>query len=406
MVISFWLFLLPSVLLPWESSDRLWQAYAHQPTQVSTLETQESGVSGWLAMEGGFPQPGLTRFTPANFGSQRLNEHLGWYLYQVALYGPPDILIVGSSRALQGVDPLALRKALGEGSSGPLRIYNFGINGATAQVVDLLIREILTPDQLPRLILWADGVRAFNSGRRDRTYESILTSEGYQLLLQGVRPMVPLLLPDGEQCYDFPVPFASSELSVSLLSHTLSSPCLLPPVSERHQASIWEKALATIQANRTLSDLTPLGFLPVEQVFNPQTYYTQYPRIAGQFDGDYSGFYLQGEQAIALSQLVAYTQRRQIPLVFVNLPLTVDYLDPVRLGYEQEFHQELNGWVNHQGLKVVNLVHPELKNLQNPDYFADPSHINQWGAIAVARELAKRANIPWPKSQSRMKQAR
>ncbi|MDJ1179105.1 hypothetical protein PJF56_09530 [Roseofilum sp. BLCC_M91] len=400
------LFLLPSVLLPWESSDRLWQTYAHQPTQVSVLETQESGVSGWLAMEGGFPQPGFTRFTPANFGSQRLNEHLGWYLYQVALYGPPDILIVGSSRALQGVDPLALRKALGERDSGPLRIYNFGINGATVQVVDLLIREILTPDQLPRLILWADGVRAFNSGRRDRTYQSIIESEGYQLLLRGVRPRVPLLLPDGEQCYDFPVPFASSEPSVSLLSHTLSSPCLLPPVSERHQASIWEKALATIQANRTLSDLTPLGFLPVEQVFNPQTYYTQYPRIAGQFDGDYSQFYLQGEQAIALSQLVTYTQRRQIPLVFVNLPLTADYLDPVRLAYEQEFHQELNGWVNHQGLKVVNLVHPELNNLQNPDYFADPSHINQWGAIAVARELAKRANIPWPKSQSRMEQAR
>jgi len=403
---SFWLSLLPSVVLTSGSGDRLWQAYVPQPTEVSTLETQPPGVSGWFRMEGGFPQPGLTRFTPANFGSQRLNEHLGWYLYQVAWYGPPDVLIVGSSRALQGVDPLALRTAIGEESRESLRIYNFGINGATAQVVDLLIREILTPDQLPRLILWADGVRAFNSGRRDRTYESIIESEGYQLLLGGVRPRVPLPLPDAEQCYDVPIPFASSEPSVSLMSRVLSTPCLLPPVSERHQASIWEKALATIQANRTLSDLTPLGFLPVEQVFNPQTYYTQYPRIAGQFDGDYSQFYLQGEQAIALSQLLAYTQRRQVPLVFVNLPLTADYLDPVRLAYEQEFHQELNRWMNHQGLKVVNLVSPDLERLKNPDYFADPSHINQWGAIAVARQLAKDANIPWPKSESRMESAR
>ncbi|MDB9515490.1 hypothetical protein PN466_00740 [Roseofilum reptotaenium CS-1145] len=406
MMMSFWLFLLPSVFLTWGSRDRLWQAYALRPTEVSILETQESESSGWLVKQGGFSQPGLTRFTPANFGSQRLNEHLGWYLYQVALYGPPDVLIVGSSRALQGVDPLALRKAIGEGQQGELSIYNFGINGATVQVVDLLIREILTSDQLPRLILWADGVRAFNSGRSDRTYQSIIESEGYQLLLEGVRPSVPLLWPDAEQCYDIPIPFASSEPSVSLISSVLSSPCLLPPVSQRHQASIWEKALATIQANRTLSDLTPLGFLPVEQVFNPQTYYTRYPRIAGQFDGDYSGFYLQGEQAIALSQLLAYTQRRQIPLIFVNLPLTGDYLDPVRLAYEQEFHQELNGWVNHQRLMMVNLVSPELENLKNPKYFADPSHINQWGAIAVARELAKHANIPWPKPKSRMETAR
>ncbi|MDJ1170894.1 hypothetical protein PMG71_15785 [Roseofilum sp. BLCC_M154] len=400
------LFLLPSVLLTSGSSDRPWQGYALPPTEVSSLETPEPRFSGWLAMEGGFPQPGLTRFTAANFGSQRLNEHLGWYLHQVALYGPPDILIVGSSRALQGVDPFALRKALGEEQGQELSIYNFGINGATAQVVDLLIREILTPDQLPRLLLWADGVRAFNSGRPDRTYESILASEGYQLLLAGVRPMVPLPLANSEQCYDFPVPFASSEPSVSLISSALSSPCLLPPVSERHQASIWDKALATIQANRTLSDLTPLGFLPVQQVFNPQTYYSQYPRIAGQFDGDYSQFYLQGEQAIALSNLLSYTQRQRVPLVFVNLPLTADYLDPVRLGYEQAFHQELNQWSDHQGLQVVNLVSRELDNLKNPGYFADPSHINQRGAIAVAHYLAKHANIPWPKPQSRMEFAK
>ena len=28
-------------------------------------------------------------------------------------------------------------------------IFNFGINGATAQVVDMVLRQVLEPDQLP-----------------------------------------------------------------------------------------------------------------------------------------------------------------------------------------------------------------------------------------------------------------
>ena len=65
---------------------------------------------------------------------------------------------------------------------GDLDIFNFGVNGSTAQVVDLTLRQVLRPDQLPRLILWADGARAFNSGRLDITYNGIVASDGYRQL--------------------------------------------------------------------------------------------------------------------------------------------------------------------------------------------------------------------------------
>uniref|UniRef100_A0ACD5GVQ6 Uncharacterized protein n=1 Tax=Desertifilum tharense IPPAS B-1220 TaxID=1781255 RepID=A0ACD5GVQ6_9CYAN len=35
------------------------------------------------------------------------------------------------------------------------------------------------------MILWADGARAFNSGRGDATYNAIATSAGYQSLMAG-----------------------------------------------------------------------------------------------------------------------------------------------------------------------------------------------------------------------------
>jgi type II secretory pathway pseudopilin PulG len=102
-------------------------------------------------------QQGFPRVFPA-LGSTILDEQLSTYYSYVAALGPPDILIVGSSRALQGIDPRSLRAGPGgPGSSWP-RVYNFGVNGATAQVVSFLMRQLLGPDPLPRMVIWAEGV--------------------------------------------------------------------------------------------------------------------------------------------------------------------------------------------------------------------------------------------------------
>ncbi|MCZ0899722.1 hypothetical protein ON021_07375, partial [Microcoleus sp. HI-ES] len=123
-----------------------------------------------------------------SFSSDLLNEQLQLYLSYVAAVGPPDVLIVGSSRALQGVDPKQLKQSLAQRGRPGLKVFNFSVNGATAQVVDFQLRRLLKPGHLPQMILWADGVRAFNSGRDDRTFNSIVDSEGSQLLAAGIRP--------------------------------------------------------------------------------------------------------------------------------------------------------------------------------------------------------------------------
>ncbi|NEQ25565.1 MAG: hypothetical protein F6K28_42195 [Microcoleus sp. SIO2G3] len=303
-----------------------------------------------------------------SFGSDRLDQQLWLYEQYLRTEGRPDVLIVGSSRSLQGIDTAALEQALIQQGYPPLRVYNFSINGATARVVDLLLRQILAPDQLPRLIIWGDGLRAFNSGRPDLTYRSIVASEGYRALARGSRP-IRSIAPTAENCQ-----------SVSPASFQL---CL-------GQAELY---LPEANAYSTAIDLQPNGFSAVGTRFDPPSYYQSRPRIAGRYDSSYVPFNLNGEQMTATVSIARFARDRQIPLVLVSLPLTRDYLDPARQNYEQRFQQQMQTVASREGFlfRDYSLRWPT----QNAN-FADPSHLNQAGAITVAQELAADPTIPWP----------
>lgn len=356
----------------------------------------------------------ITADLPFNsFGNPIFDEQLLLYLSYVATMGPPDILIVGSSRALVGLDPQRLQQALAAQGKPGLKVFNFAINGGTAQLVDFQLRQLLTRNQLPRMIVWADGVRAFNSGRVDRTYNSLVSSLGYQQVQAGDRPTLPPAEPDNTAaCEDLP----GTSISRTTKSSTASS----SPTTER-----WRLSQVTFNTNSNpdappsnrllLTQLDPTappqrltlvrnttgysgfaidanGFLPLDGRFNPQTYYKQNPRVAGRYDGDYQPFSLAGQQAVALNSVKAFAQQQNIPLVFVNLPLTQDYLDAVRLTRERQFVQSMQRQVG-GGFVFIDMGRLWLN--QN-DYFTDPSHLNRYGAATVANWLANNPNIPWP----------
>ncbi|MBE9114847.1 hypothetical protein IQ249_02950 [Lusitaniella coriacea LEGE 07157] len=305
-----------------------------------------------------------------SFESRFLDEQLLLYLSYVAAMGTPDILVVGSSRALQGVDPQQLEAELAQRGQPNVKVFNFGVNGATAQVVDTIVREIIPPEQLPKLIIWADGVRAFNSGRVDRTYNAIAPSKGYQkLLTSGVRPTLPMEETNFDNDCD-----RTHGMSISQILNFF-------PI-EMAQAT----DVNAINAN---------GFLPDATRFNPATYYQKYPRVAGRYDSDYANLNLWGQQTVALKRLVAYTKEQNIPLIIVNLPLTQDYLDPVRQRAEQQFAAFMQYLAQQEGFVFTNFN--QYSALQNNNLFTDPSHLNRFGAIAVSRQLITQPQIPWEK---------
>lgn len=283
-------------------------------------------------------------------GNEVLDEQVAVYLSYVATFGTPDIMVIGSSRALQGLNPQVLQRQLAEQGLESLKVYTFAVNGATAQVMSFILRQLLTPEQMPRMIVWAGGSRSFNSGRVDRTFAKILESPGYAAVQAGERPTIGWV--DGE------------------------------------------RAMTSGDKARTLSvtDINGYGFLEVREVFDPNVYYRSFPRVAGLYDEFYQRFDLNGVQTVSFRAIAAFTRTHDIPLVFVNLPLSADYLDETRMLYEQQFQQFLLSESNLGGFTVVDLLQawPDHNNI-----FADPSHLNRFGAAQVATRLAADPTVPW-----------
>lgn len=383
-------------------------------------------------MVGSAVEPILAEDSPyPTFNSWQLDQKIALYYEQLAQSGTPDVLVVGSSRALRGVDPAALQQSLEALGYSDVTIFNFGVNGATAQVVNLILQQVLTPEQLPRLILWADGARAFNSGREDITYNGIVASDGYQQLAQGTLPnLAPSPPPPVEGVGTASNPetaAASGGIGASLnasyrsmdewLSDRLGQVSSVHQERDRLKEWVWQRLATVVPQSDAEGDRTrqpsseeaqieaaalPMtdenmvdfdGFLSLAVRFNPGTYYQKYARVAGSYDSDYEGFRLQGQQDQAFQSLVQFTQAEGIPLVFVNLPLTTEYLDPVRMAHEQEFRQYmLNAAMNHEGFifRDLGMLWPS-----EFDYFSDPSHLNRYGAYEVSNRLAQDPLMPW-----------
>ncbi|WP_448563890.1 hypothetical protein [Trichothermofontia sp.] len=363
-----------------------------------------------------------------SFSAQQLDQKLALYRHHLQSEGPPDVLIIGSSRALRGVDPTQLQQALQRPGRPPLRVFNFGINGATAQVVDLIVRQLLRPEELPRLMIWADGARAFNSGRVDITFNAIAASDGYRQLQAGTLPPLtaPAILTPTEVAATPMMPLPPQSLAESYqqanawLSDRLAQASAIH--RDRYQLKNWlgnslNAIVAAVQpghrpASVLLEGQPPPsaegvamdafvkqakvdinGFLPLSVQFNPATYYQQYARVPGTYDSDYANFTLLGQQHDALLNLLRWTREHDVEVVFVNLPLTDTYLDPVRMDYEREFQAYLTQQELNTGLLVRDWSQIWLQEYL---YFSDPSHLNRYGAYAISQRLAQDPRIPWP----------
>lgn len=384
----------------------------------------------------GFTKPGNTSVPVADVSavpvfptlrSEQLDEQIARYQEYIRQYKkPPDILIVGSSRALRGIDPQVLETALASGGYPGLKAYNFGVNGATLQVVDSIVRRILPPQQLPKLIVLADGARALNSGRPDLTFSAIASSEGYRQLARGsflIRtnqlepkrsqesPSNPIataseLVHNLEQSQAKVQQLLSQKLVDSSATYknrdrlkgflrSLANPSA-PAIGSTQTAADDTKTTENAQptaGGKELGNFQPNGFLPIDIRFNPDTYFQKHPKVSGYYDSDYQDFKLAGEQTVALKNMIEFTKVRNINLVFVNMPLTQDYLDPVRTGYEQEFRQYMQQLAAQSGLifRDKSLLWPQAR-----ESFSDPSHLNLYGAVAVSKQLAQDPMIPWP----------
>jgi len=385
----------------------------------STVKNQKCNLSDTKL---GLEACKLAQFLYPTFKSPQLDEQLARYQHFILTEKrPPDIMIIGSSRALRGIDPGVLETELKARGYGKLKVYNFGVNGATVQIVDLIIRQILPPEQLPKLIILADGVRALNSGRVDRTYETISASEGYQQISQGtfqIQPQIeqkqPSIIGWQSSLGNLAKKFHQGELNFEgfqtelnqqfvgysqvyekrdRLQFLLQSIVRGEGFKNQIESPVDEGEPFNDQSLKA-SEFLPSGFLPLSTQFSPEIYYQNHSQVSGYYDGDYKGFELEGKQTTALKNLIEYVDSKNINLVFVNMPLTEDYLDQVRMAYEEKFRDFMQSISQETGITFIDLS-GEL--LHNYNYFSDPSHLNQYGAVAVSQKLVELDQIPWPR---------
>ncbi len=336
-----------------------------------------------------------------SFNNPLLEQKLAQYQLRCLQHGVPDILIVGSSRALRGIDPAVLRRSAIDRGDANLQVYNFGINGATAQVVDLILRQLLTPQQLPKLIIWADGARAFNNGRIDRTYETIISSDRYRQLavMSGTRNnnssllQVQSTVQNTYQAIDTAIDRRLGQVSLAYYHRDRLKTWLQTQVPAIGQIDNSSNVVAsTDPTSINERDIDFDGFLALDLQFDPDTYFHKYTRVTGDSDGDYASFQLGGNQDLALHQTIELLATRKIPLVFVNMPLSDIYLDKFRERHEVSFKQYM-----HKLMSLNQLTFIDLDGLLDRQYdrFSDPSHLNQLGASDVSRYLAQMKAISW-----------
>ncbi len=337
-----------------------------------------------------------------SFNNPLLEQKLAQYQLRCVQHGVPDVLIVGSSRAMRGVDPAILqRRLIARGYRNP-QIYNFGINGATAQVVDLVLRQLLTTQQLPKLVIWADGARAFNSGRTDRTYETIASSDRFQqlALMSGLKKSNSSLLQvqsafqNTYQAIDNRVDREFAHISPAYFHRARIKTWLQSQLKSASIVTLGHGEIASIDRAASIQDrqIDFDGFLALDVRFNPLTYYHQYTRVTGESDGDYLNFQLAGNQERALHQVTDLLAAQKIPLIFVNMPLSDFYLDDIRRQHEITFKAYM-----HKQSAAERLTFIDLDNFLNKQYdrFSDPSHLNQVGASEVSHYLAQTTMISW-----------
>jgi hypothetical protein len=343
-----------------------------------------------------------TTISQISFNNPLLEQKLAQYQLRCLKQGVPDVLIVGSSRALRGVDSGGLRQGLIDRGYVNPTIYNFGINGATAQVVDLILRQLLTPKQLPKLVIWADGARAFNSGRIDRTYETIALSDRYRQLasLSGLKNSDSSILQaqsafqNTYQAIDTAIDRRFADISPAYHHRDRLKTWLQVRVPFVMQIADSSNAISSPDPAASINDreIDADGFLALELQFDPNTYYQKYTKVTGDSDGDYANFQLLGSQNRALQQTIDFLASHKIPLVFVNVPLSDLYLDKFRRQHETMFEQYMQNLMDSNQLTFIN-----MNDLlaQKYDLFSDPSHLNQFGANEVSRYLATIEGIPW-----------
>lgn len=267
---------------------------------------------------------------------------------------PIDVVFLGSSVVVQGVDPIAFNDAPTD-----LTSYNAALDGASLRSVEAWARNVVFPSLDPQAVVIGITTRDLNDRgvSQQEFYRSLMASNGLQALQpnSGVDRLLNEI----------------GDLSALLRIR----PFLRQPGTTLLDVLGEDSEVALLPG--------PFGAAPIDEnsfVYDSSESWRNFWRTR-----HFNDFTMGGHEFTALQDLIDLAIEQQRRVFLVEMPLHEDYLS-VQPNGEVEVARLHSLLLNLEGRAGVELI--SLADRYEPEDFRDPAHLNPDGAAALGAELA------------------
>lgn len=308
----------------------------------------------------------------------------------LAVSGPADVCIVGSSRAREAVVADELAMLCNEGRESPVAVANYSCPGARAEENEAIVKSILRRGK-PRMIVY--GVSPRQLLERERSHDEIALFQDWNDWRDSYREdqnlameRLPIVVRTwigqsyrtlryrrkaGIVCSDFLLALHYGKLGGLSFTDLLSGRAFPCPV--RGERSRWHSTHADVSlVSRPIS---------LERVHR----YVERLRWKGRF-------FIQGGQRDHLRGLMSACEDAGVQLVLAEVPMSdlvhVCYPPGLYTGFLEEMHLLAEEF--HVSFVTVGDLDLHMADSE----FLDQTHLNYKGALHFTRELARHLIIP------------
>jgi len=274
---------------------------------------------------------------------------------QLAADGSPiDVVFLGSSVVVQGVDPVAFNKAAGD-----LTSYNAALDGASLRSIEVWARDVVFPNLDPKVVVIGITTRDMNDQgvSQQEFYRSLLASSGLETL--GPKSGVTRLL---------------NEIT-SLSALVRIRPFLRQPGTTLQHVLGQDEEVELLPG--------PFGAAPVDDrafLYDSSESWRNFWRTR-----HFNDFIMGGQELSALHALITMAVEQERVVFLVEMPFHDDYLtvQPNGGAAVQRLHDVLASIDYGAAFGLI-----PLEDQYGSEAFRDPAHLNPTGAETLAAELA------------------
>jgi hypothetical protein len=297
------------------------------------------------------------------------NDAVNIYAYQHAEINY-DVLFIGSSRIKQGILSPTVERELRELSGDEMRVFNLGQRGSHVLTNYFVLRDALGEDKRPRVVVVELSVAMLNSRSRDK--ESALkyyASQGDLLRL----------LPSFRN---------AREASAGLFGAFRGLNSCLNMLFKSPRRPDRERLLAEILANGggRLYKPDENPYLTVasrsEEKLKAMRNKPNYRR------NRLRDYRIEGPSDWAMKRMVALSKQRGFDLIFVNAPVTDEFMGIFENGEYVAYMDYMERFSRESGIEFYDLNADEV-GLTRHD-FSNLDHLNRGGAEKLSRYLPER----------------